>query len=132
MKNNANRFRCTVVGCNPKLYGENAAEAHKKDTGHRTAKWPVRSAEVKRRARQRNESGYYDKYNVGAKIAVSRGLVSAPSVESDYLNRLDIRIGNPVQLSSEGSAVYAGGEFWGWENPSEDEDMYEDFEDPGF
>lgn len=64
------RYRCTVVGCNPELYGERAAELHRAGLGHRTAKWPVRSAEGQRRARQRNRSGYYDRYNVGAK---SRG-----------------------------------------------------------
>lgn len=65
------RYRCTVVGCNPELWGEAARDDHADRTGHRTAKWPVRSAEGKRRARQRNRSGYYDRYNVGHK---SRGL----------------------------------------------------------
>lgn len=129
MKNNANRFRCTVVGCNPKLYGENAAEAHKKATGHRTAKWPVRSAEGERRARQRNKNGYYDKYNVGDKSAVARGLVPSSGA---YLGLIESRLENPTQLSSEGSAVYVGGEYWDWEDPSDDDTMYEDFEDPGF
>lgn len=62
-----NRWRCLTVGCNPVLQGESAAAAHKSDTGHRVAKWAVRSAEGKRRARQRNRSGYYDQYNVGFK-----------------------------------------------------------------
>lgn len=42
-------------------------ESHQAETGHRTAKWPIRSAERKRRARVRSRSGYYDKYNVGEK-----------------------------------------------------------------
>lgn len=66
-KDNTNRWRCLVAGCNPRLYGKEAAEKHRKNEGHRVAKWPVRSAEGKRRARHRNKSGYYDKYNVGAK-----------------------------------------------------------------
>lgn len=129
MKNNANRFRCTVVGCNPNLYGENAAEDHKKATGHRTAKWPVRSAEGERKARQRNKNGYYDKYNAGDKSAVARGLVPSSGT---YLGLVESRLENPVQLSSEGSPVYAGGEYWDWEYPSDDDTMYEEFEDPGF
>lgn len=67
-----NRWRCLTVGCNPVLHGEDAAEAHREATGHRVAKWPVRSAEGRRRARQRNRSGYYDKYNVGAKARPER------------------------------------------------------------
>lgn len=68
----SSRFRCLTVGCNPKLYGETAADEHREGTGHRIAKWPVRSAEGKRRARLRNQSGYYDKYNVGAKSYSAR------------------------------------------------------------
>lgn len=67
-----NRWRCLVTGCNPKLYGEGAAEVHREAEGHRVAKWPVRSAEGQRRARARNRGGYYDKYNVGAKSAYVR------------------------------------------------------------
>ena len=66
-KNNDNRFRCLVTGCNPVLFGQTAATEHFQKLGHRTAKWPVRSAEGERRARARNKSGYYDKYNVGHK-----------------------------------------------------------------
>lgn len=62
-----NRRRCLQVGCNPKLIGDAAAAAHRAETGHRTAAWPVRSAEGRRRAKVRNRTGYYDKYNVGAK-----------------------------------------------------------------
>jgi len=61
-----NRWRCLATGCNPKLNEATAAE-HKDATGHRVAKWPVRSAAGKAKARQRNRSGYYDKYNVGDK-----------------------------------------------------------------
>ena len=124
-KNNSNRFRCTVTGCNPKLYGENAAEDHKNETGHRTAKWPVRSAEGERRARQRNKSGYYDKYNVGDKSAVARGLSSG-----SYLGMIDTRLSNPIQ--NEGTPIYVGGEYCGWEDPQDTDGMYDDFEDPGF
>ena len=62
----AERWRCLAVGCNPILDAD-TAEAHRRETGHRVAKWPVRSAEGRRRARVRNRTGYYDKYNVGAK-----------------------------------------------------------------
>ncbi|WP_432789280.1 hypothetical protein QYM46_13150 [Brevibacterium sp. K11IcPPYGO002] len=75
MKKRPNRQRCLTVGCNPMLTDEGAAKNHREATGHRTAKWPVRSAEGERRARIRNKTGYYDKYNVGAKSAVARGLV---------------------------------------------------------
>jgi hypothetical protein len=69
---NKNRWRCLVTGCNPLIYGEEAAENHRKIEGHRVAKWPVRSKEGQRRARERNRNGYYDKYNVGAKHATVR------------------------------------------------------------
>ncbi len=71
-RDQTNRWRCCVTGCNPKLIGEPAAERHRTDTGHRIAKWPIRSAEGKRRARARNRSGYYDKYNVGEKSRAAR------------------------------------------------------------
>lgn len=67
MTANTNRWRCLTVGCNPKLYGQPAAHEHRDVTGHRVAKWPVRSEEGKRRARIRNKTGYYDKYNTGHK-----------------------------------------------------------------
>lgn len=66
------RQRCLTVGCNPKLPDLEAAAAHRQETGHRTAAWPVRSKEGQRRARLRNKTGYYDKYNVGAKSAAAR------------------------------------------------------------
>lgn len=80
MKNHSNRQRCLTVGCNPMLADESAAQGHREATGHRTAKWPVRSAEGERRASARNKSGYYDKYNVGAKSPVARGLMAGISV----------------------------------------------------
>lgn len=75
------RWRCLAVGCNPVLNAETAA-AHRNDTGHRVALWPVRSAEGRRRAKVRNRTGYYDKYNVGEKSYSSR-------VESGQLSRDD-------------------------------------------
>lgn len=69
-----NRWRCTVVGCNPVMKSLEATEKHRAETGHRTAKWPIRSAAGKAKARQRNKTGYYDKYNVGAKSAEARAL----------------------------------------------------------
>jgi len=79
-----NRQRCLAVGCNPKLKNAEAARAHKDETGHRTAAWPVRSAAGQAQARQRNRSGYYDKYNVGEKSAVARGLVPSFGVRDEY------------------------------------------------
>lgn len=69
---NHERYRCLTTGCNPVLYGESQAEEHATATGHRTAKWPVRSAAGKRKARARNRNGYYDKYNTGAKSYTAR------------------------------------------------------------
>lgn len=68
-----NRWRCLATGCNPKL-NEATAQDHREDTGHRVAKWPVRSKEGKRRARERNKNGYYDRYNVGPKDRTERAL----------------------------------------------------------
>lgn len=68
------RRRCLTTGCNPVLHGDEAASAHTRSTGHRTAKWPIRSAEGKRRAAVRNRTGYYDRYNVGPKSPESRRL----------------------------------------------------------
>lgn len=83
-RNQRNRWRCTVVGCNPVLIGEVKAEAHRDDTGHRIAKWPIRSPEGKAKARERNRSGYYDQYNVGEKSAEARGLVPTGRGEEGY------------------------------------------------
>lgn len=69
----SDRWRCLLTGCNPPLT-EDTAQEHREATGHRVAKWPVRSAEGKRRAKVRNRTGYYDKYNVGAKSFAARGL----------------------------------------------------------
>ena len=68
------RWRCLSTGCNP-ILNEATAVQHTADTAHRTAKWPVRSKAGKAKAKARNRSGYYDKYNVGEKSAVARGLV---------------------------------------------------------
>lgn len=70
-----------VVGCNPVL-DKATAERHTAKTNHRVAKWPVRSPEGKRRAKVRNRTGYYDKYNVGAKSAAARGLRRGSLVEA--------------------------------------------------
>lgn len=75
-----NRFRCCVTGCNPVLIGEEAANQHRDEQGHRIAKWPTRSAEGKRKAEIRNKTGYYDKYNAGSK---SREQHSGESHEYD-------------------------------------------------
>lgn len=64
---NVKRWRCLVAGCNPVLFGTDEADEHRSSQGHRVALWPVRSVEGERRARIRNKTGYYDKYNVGPK-----------------------------------------------------------------
>lgn len=66
-KTQSNRWRCLKTGCNPLLFGVDQANAHADSEDHRVAKWPVRSEAGKRKARARNKSGYYDKYNVGEK-----------------------------------------------------------------
>lgn len=55
--NNA-RWRCLEVGCNPLLRGHNAQQ-HKEQTGHRVAKWPVRSEAGKAKQRERNRLNPY-------------------------------------------------------------------------
>lgn len=83
-RNQPGRWRCTVVGCNPVMKSTEVMESHQAETGHRTAKWPIRSVEGKAKAKRRNKTGYYDKYNVGAKTAVARGLTrSGGSDDSD-------------------------------------------------
>jgi hypothetical protein len=62
-RKNAGRMRCLQVGCNP-ILDVDSAKAHSEETAHRTAAWPVRSIEGTRRAKARNRTGYYDKYNV--------------------------------------------------------------------
>lgn len=74
------RQRCLKSGCNPYLKDKEEAFKHKEETGHRVAKWPVRSEEGKRRAELRNKTGYYDKYNKGSKSAVARGIVGPPMI----------------------------------------------------
>lgn len=81
-----NRRRCLTAGCNPVMHGQEAADAHKAATGHRTAKWPVRSAEGRRRANIRNRTGYYDAYNTGAKSPEARGIT--PGVLGRYRSSL--------------------------------------------
>lgn len=71
-KSNKGRWRCLTTGCNP-ILNEASAKAHADETEHRVATWPVRSSEGKRRAKIRNRTGYYDKYNVGYKSAEARG-----------------------------------------------------------
>ncbi len=66
-------MRCLTTGCNPVL-NEETAKAHAEATGHRVAKWPVRSAEGQRKAKVRNKTGYYRKYNVGDKSPSERGI----------------------------------------------------------
>lgn len=78
------RQRCLTVGCNPQLMSLDAAAAHRTETGHRTAKWPMRSPEGQRRARQRNKSGYYDKYNAGKKSGHTRGGYQGAYHEDDH------------------------------------------------
>lgn len=67
-----NRWRCLATGCNP-ILDVSTAHTHNQETGHRVAKWPVRSQDGKRRAHIRNRSGYYDKYNVASKDVLARG-----------------------------------------------------------
>ena len=50
---NMARWRCLQVGCNPKLRAHNAHQ-HAEATGHRVAKWPVRSEAGKAKQRARN------------------------------------------------------------------------------
>jgi hypothetical protein len=76
----AERWRCTVTGCNP-VIDEAGATKHRDTTGHRVAKWPKRSAEGERKAQLRNQTGYYDKYNRGEKSPENRR--SVRFVESD-------------------------------------------------
>ncbi len=66
-------MRCLTTGCNPVL-DETSAAVHAEATGHSVAKWPVRSAEGQRKAKVRNQTGYYRKYNVGDKSPSERGI----------------------------------------------------------
>lgn len=67
------RMRCLTAGCNPVL-DETSGPTHREVTGHRVAAWPVRSAEGMRRAKLRNKTGYYRKYNTGDKSPAERGI----------------------------------------------------------
>lgn len=62
------RQRCLTVGCNPHLNDQGVARTHAEETGHRTAAWPKRSAEGRRRQRERGRNGYYDQYSGGLTI----------------------------------------------------------------
>lgn len=77
----SDRWRCLIVGCNPALDGPSAG-THKAQTGHRVAKWPVRSPAGIKKAKARSRHGYYDKYNIGAKSAT----VEQPRGEWEYNN----------------------------------------------
>lgn len=80
-KNQKNRWRCTITGCNPRLFSEQASENHATEMSHRTAKWPIRSAADKAEANKRNKTGYYDKYNVGNKSWENRGHLFDPNFD---------------------------------------------------
>ena len=68
---NKTRHRCLVAGCNPYLENAEKAAEHKNKTGHRTAKWPVRSEEGKRLAKERINGNYYKKYRGAKKIGTT-------------------------------------------------------------
>ena len=68
---NKTRHRCLVAGCNPYLENAEKATEHKNKTGHRTAKWPVRSKEGKRLAKERINGNYYKKYRGAKKIGTT-------------------------------------------------------------
>lgn len=51
----SDRWRCLTVGCNPTLKSQRIAEQHRDQTGHRIARWPVRSAEGQQKQRERNQ-----------------------------------------------------------------------------
>lgn len=75
-KEQPKRWRCLTKDCNPFL-NELTADLHKDETGHSVAKWPVRSTKGKAKAALRNATGYYGKYNVGAKSYAARRLGNA-------------------------------------------------------
>ena len=82
---NAGRWRCLESGCNPVL-DATTATSHREASGHRVAKWPVRSAEGQRRAKLRNQTGYYNKYNVGEKSYSTRAEhINGPN-HNDYIH----------------------------------------------
>lgn len=93
-KDQHNRFRCLEKGCNPVMKGDTPEEAkalgdaHTKETGHRTAKWAIRSADGKAKARKRNRSGYYNRYNVGDKSFLNRGHLIDPELHDRLLGAL--------------------------------------------
>jgi hypothetical protein len=86
-KDQTNRWRCTVVGCNPVLIGNSAADSHSEASGHRIAKWPIRSKAGKKQAEVRSKTGYYDQYNVGSKSYENRGHHFDPDYDERMQNR---------------------------------------------
>lgn len=112
-KDQHNRYRCLEKGCNPVMKAESPeaakalGEAHTKSTGHRTAKWAIRSVTGKAKAKSRNQTGYYDKYN-GTK---PRPDFMAPSMDSGS---------NWYNERSPGEAIFVGGEFYGYEDSDDD------------
>lgn len=104
MTSNAGRWRCLTTGCNPRL-DEASAVVHREAEGHRVATWPVRSKEGRRRARARNKSGYYDRYNVGAKSAEARGIT--PGIRGGIMTATGMT--NPARYDADGE--YHPGEF---------------------
>ncbi len=113
-KDQHNRYRCLETGCNPVMKAdtpENAkklGEAHTKATGHRTAKWAIRSPHGKAKARGRGRAGYYDKYN-GTKPRPDFKTPSLDSGSSWYTER------------EPGAAIFVGGEFCGYEDDDDGE-----------
>ena len=82
------RQRCTVTGCNPLLADLDAAAAHRDATGHRTAAWPVRSAEGKRLERKRNRTGYHRKYQLAREERQLKEFIAA-SEEEDRIEAIN-------------------------------------------
>jgi hypothetical protein len=80
-KDQTNRWRCTVGGCNPVLIGQSVSESHRDSEDHRIAKWPIRSKIGKKKAVKRSRSGYYDQYNIGPKSYAERGHLFDPDFD---------------------------------------------------
>jgi len=79
------RWRCLTVGCNPKLRGHNAQQ-HAEQTGHRVAKWPVRSAAGKQKQRERNAANpgpYSYRYRNDGSFTLSGADFAWPHGEED-------------------------------------------------
>lgn len=89
-RDQTSRWRCCVTGCNPVLIGATDANRHREVTGHRIAKWPIRSATGKAKAALRNKTGYYDKYNVGDKADSDHIAAFDPPTVIQLLDQIDI------------------------------------------